>query len=538
MGTAHANDFFRHLTRGLAAEPQGEDSDRRLVERALAGRDELAFQAIVRRHGPMVYRVCWRVLQHPQDAEDAFQAAFLILARKLRSVRNHASLASWLHGVGHRVALKARAQAGARRRHEQQAARPDARPPEEVTWRELRAALDGELIRLPEKWRLPLVLCYLEGRTQDEAAGELGWSKSTLRRRLEEARTALACRLGGRGLGWPAALAAVLVSDCLTTAAPAPGLVAATVDAAAGVAAGKLVATAAPARVAALTEGVLKTMLLNRLRMATAVLAFLSLVTAGVGGLSYKAPVPTGHFQEAQPVQQQAPPPAVQDARPLVEKARELDEAKLRHKEAAAVLEMAQRNLQKAQERYEEEQDRYEAAKAKGQGKEENVVGGRLVKVNPEEHSIRVECWKTVHGKDRSFTARVYVDFPVAKTALIAQDNAKTKLAGLHLGGYIILKLDGKSAVSIVLEGATVGGPVRFVSANAARNTITVIAGRKDERRIYHLVKETEVITDRGKPARVQDLKEGTLLLLTRSVEDTNTVIRIETLSPAKEQEE
>src|SRR5207253_11068614 len=129
---------------------------------------------------------------HPQDAEDAFQAAFLVLARKLRTLRKHTSLASWLHGVAHRVALKARAQAAARRRREHQASRPGTRLPDEVTWGELRSALDDELSRLPDKWRQPLILCYLESRTQEEAAAQLGWSKSTLRRRLEEGRPALA----------------------------------------------------------------------------------------------------------------------------------------------------------------------------------------------------------------------------------------------------------------------------------------------------------------------------------------------------------
>src|SRR5258708_3280365 len=116
MAKANLGDFLRRLTRGMAAEMLRDESDRQLVERALAGRDEAAFEAIVRRHGAMVYRVCWRVLQHPQDAEDALQATFLVLAQKLRTVRNSASLASWLHGVAHRVALKSRAQSAARRR--------------------------------------------------------------------------------------------------------------------------------------------------------------------------------------------------------------------------------------------------------------------------------------------------------------------------------------------------------------------------------------------------------------------------------------
>src|SRR5262249_48748924 len=187
MATASMSTFLRRLTRGMTAETLRDQSDRQLVERLLAGRDEAVFEAIVRRHGPMVYRVCWRVLQQEQDAEDAFQATFLILAQQVRTVRRPASLASWLHGIARRGALKARAQSATRRHQERKW--PTANlPPEEVPWRELRAVLDAELERLPEKWRLPLILGYLEGRTQDEAAKQLGWSQRTLQRRLEEAR--------------------------------------------------------------------------------------------------------------------------------------------------------------------------------------------------------------------------------------------------------------------------------------------------------------------------------------------------------------
>src|SRR5262249_33394585 len=206
MATARLSVFLRRLTRGMVAEKLVDQFDRQLVEQFLVRRDEAVFETLVRRHGPMVYRVCWRVLQQEQDAEDALQATFLLLAQKLRTVRKHDSLASWLHGVAHRVALKAKAQAAIRRRHEQQASVTQPVPPDEVTWRELRTVLDAELAQLPEKWRLPLILCYLEGRTQDEAAGHLGWSRTTLQRRLTEAQEALGRRLKQRGVVWPAAL--------------------------------------------------------------------------------------------------------------------------------------------------------------------------------------------------------------------------------------------------------------------------------------------------------------------------------------------
>ena len=274
MPTRRLSLFLRHLARGMAAQTMANLSDRQLVEQFLASRDDSVFEVIVRRHGPMVYRVCWRALQQEQDAEDALQATFLVLAQKLHTVRKHSSLASWLHGVAYRVALKAKAQAVSRQRHERAASTSRAVPPDELRWKELRVVLDAELAQLPEKWRLPLILCYLEGRTQEEAAGQLSCSEKTLRRRLDEARAALGRRLSRRGVIWPAALSAVLLSDCVAPAAVKLGLVGPTVDAAARVAGGEPMTAAAlvSAKVAALTKGVLKAMLLAKLKIAAAAL--------------------------------------------------------------------------------------------------------------------------------------------------------------------------------------------------------------------------------------------------------------------------
>ena len=281
MATAHLSAFLRRLTRGMVAETLVDQSDRQLVEQFLVRRDEAVFETLVRRHGPMVHRVCWRVLQQEQDAEDAFQATFLVLAQKVHTVRKQDSLASWLHGVAHRVAVKAKAHAAIRRRCEQQASMSQTVPPDEVTWRELRTVLDAELAALPEKWRLPLILCYLEGRTQDEAAGHLGWSRTTLQRRLTEARAALGRRLKQRGVIWPAALSAVLLSDCVASAALPSALVGSTVEAARCVAAGQSATPIVSIKVVALTEGALKAMLLNKVKIASAIL----LVMALLGGL-------------------------------------------------------------------------------------------------------------------------------------------------------------------------------------------------------------------------------------------------------------
>jgi RNA polymerase sigma factor (sigma-70 family) len=535
MATANLSDFFRRLTRGMAAHTLADRSDSQLVQSALARRDEVALQAIVERHGRMVYRVCWRILQHRQDAEDAFQATFLVLAQKLRTVRKHASLASWLHGVAHRVALKAKAQAAAGRCRERHASRPESLPPDDVTWGELRSVLDFELCQLPDKWRLPLILCYLEGRTQEESAGQLGWSKSTLRRRLEEARVAMGYRLKRRGLVWPAVLAALMVCDCTTFAAPASGVVAATVEAAAGLASGKPLAASVSAKIAALTEGVLKTMFIAKMRLATAVLSCTTLVTAGISGLCYttRATEPTENRQELQPKSKPASPEDVQRLHLLAERARELEAAKKTLRQVEVILKNAQMKLAIAQEGYEKAQDSYVAERVRAQANEQTTLRGTLVKVNAKEDTIRLQHWKDVRGDGRQFIAMhfmAYEDFALAKDALILQDNVITKLGDLKPESRVTLHFNRERVARIIADGGTVPGPVRYVSSNEARKTIAVIAGRKDERRVYHLVKETETIAADGKTVNVSNLKEATLLLLTLSVQDSNTVVRIEAI--------
>src|SRR6516162_8076074 len=284
MPTATITDFMGRLTRQIRITSFADYSDRQLVEQALAGETDAAVAVIVHRHGPMVYRVCWRVLQRSQDAEDAFQATFLVLAGKLRSIRKLESLASWLHGIAHHVALRAKVQAQARRRREESAARAgNSTRTDDGNGNDLRAALDAELCRLPEKLRQPLVLCYLEGRTQDEAASQLGWSKSTLRRRLAKARDTLGRRLTARGVSLSASMAAVLVSDCIASGAPAPPLVASTVEAAAHVAAGETTATVATATVAALTGGLVRAMFVTKLKYVATAILLVALLCAGAG---------------------------------------------------------------------------------------------------------------------------------------------------------------------------------------------------------------------------------------------------------------
>ena len=235
MGKAALNTVIRRL---LSARAGDGPTDRHLLEHFLAHQDEAAFAALVERHGAMVLAVAHNVLRHRQDAEDVFQATFLVLARKAGSVRKRGSAGSWLHGVAYRLALKARAAAGRPASPgEARAARAPDESPDDLTWRELSAILHEELERLPDRYRGPLVLCYLEGLTQDQAAEHLGLAKGTLRGRLERARLLLRDRLARRGL----APAVVLLADASRPAgaAVAGALASATARNAAAFAAGR-----------------------------------------------------------------------------------------------------------------------------------------------------------------------------------------------------------------------------------------------------------------------------------------------------------
>jgi RNA polymerase sigma factor (sigma-70 family) len=220
--------LLQHVRR-LAASAT---SDEQLLADFRDRRSDEAFAALLARHGPMALNVCRRVLHDAHAAEDVLQATFLVLAGRAGSIRRRASLAGFLHGVAYRLAVRAR-----RRRPQ---GLPDAvcdraaGPPEELAWKEVLGILDHELGRLPDRYRAPLVLCHLEGRTQDEAARQLGWSLNTLRRRLAQGRRLLEARLRGRGVTLSAALAGLLAAGAVAVPGPLRAATLAAVGARAG----------------------------------------------------------------------------------------------------------------------------------------------------------------------------------------------------------------------------------------------------------------------------------------------------------------
>ena len=205
-------------------------SDGQLLREFAAG-DEAAFEALVTRHGPMVLGVCRRVLYDRRDVEDAFQATFLVLLKKAGALRNAEGVSPWLHGVAHRVAARIRSRSARRPAEESKGARPEAVELAcDLERSELQTLIDEEIGRLPEKYRRPVVLCYLEGRTHEDAARRLRCTAGSLRGRLDRAREKLRDRLTRRGLAPTVGLGALAAGGEAASAASVPAsLVAATV---------------------------------------------------------------------------------------------------------------------------------------------------------------------------------------------------------------------------------------------------------------------------------------------------------------------
>jgi RNA polymerase sigma factor (sigma-70 family) len=290
MATSPMSEVIQHLRRAVLLRDGAGPTDGQLLEDYLRRREVAALAALVRRHGPMVWGVCRRVLRSRHDAEDAFQATFLVLVRKASSIVPREMVANWLYGVAHHTAMKARATATRRAERERQVAEmPEPAVAEQDPWRDLQPLLDEALSRLPDRYRVPVVLCDLEGKTRKEAAQQLGCPKGTVAGRLARARTMLARRLAQRGVVLSGgALAAVLPQHAASACVP-PSVASSTIKAACLFAAGQAASTGViSAKAAALTGGVLKTMLLTKRKVATAGLLLVTVVGAG-GLLGYQA---------------------------------------------------------------------------------------------------------------------------------------------------------------------------------------------------------------------------------------------------------
>jgi RNA polymerase sigma factor (sigma-70 family) len=313
MATGQVNRILHSLRRLAEGRGLAGQTDGQLLDGFISRRDESAFEELLRRHGPMVLGVCRRVLGHVHDAEDAFQATFMVLVRKARSVVPRDLVGHWLYGVAYRVALQAQAKGSRRRAREKQVSNmPHPTTPAPEPAGELGALLDLELSRLPEKYRVPVVLCDLEGRPRRAAARQMGVPEGTLSSRLAAARKLLARRLARHGLAVSGPALAAALAGGATQAGVPPALALSTAKAAAAGAAADAVALGLlSARAAALTEGVIKMMLISKLKAIGAVLVALGMLSSGAGLMTLTADEPRPGTPVAQAKKVNVAQPAV-----------------------------------------------------------------------------------------------------------------------------------------------------------------------------------------------------------------------------------
>jgi RNA polymerase sigma factor (sigma-70 family) len=265
MATTQTAGMVHHLCRMVLMEEADQMTDEVLLKRFVTQGDESAFEVLVQRHGKMVLGVCRRVLADVHDSEDAFQATFLVLVRKAAAIRRPELLGHWLYGAAYRAALEAKA-LRRRSRERQVAFMPEPIAPSATPTGDLQLLLDREISRLPDKYRVPIVLCDLDGRTRREVAQSLGIPVGTLSGRLTTARRKLARRLTRLGVTVSSTLLGAALSHEIAAAVP-PSLVGATVQAVTAVTAGQAaVAGTISAKVALLSHGVMKSLLLSKLK--------------------------------------------------------------------------------------------------------------------------------------------------------------------------------------------------------------------------------------------------------------------------------
>jgi RNA polymerase sigma factor (sigma-70 family) len=303
MGRAQTATILRYVRNLVEAEDAQSLPDGDILRQFVATRDEQAFAILLQRHAPTVWGVCRQLLRSEQDAEDAFQATFLLLVRKAGSIRKSESLGCWLHGVAYRIALRARQSAQTRKTHERNAAghKPDAVAPD-LAWRGIEAALDEEVERLPRAYRTPFVLCCLGSKTREEAARELGWRLGTVSSRIARARALLQQRLARRGVTLSAALCADVLWRRSAAAAVPQALLRGLVRAAGmgGAGSGEGVSAAA----LLLAEGVVNSMTMTRWLLLPVFLIGVVLLGTAAGLAGW----PGG---EEKPVAQQGAPQAM-----------------------------------------------------------------------------------------------------------------------------------------------------------------------------------------------------------------------------------
>jgi RNA polymerase sigma factor (sigma-70 family) len=473
--------LLERLRAGLLRPAVGELSDGQLLQRFLAGREEAAFALLLRRHGPMVLGVCRRVLRQEQDAEDAFQATFLVLAKKAASVEPRERVGPWLYGVAYRTALKARSLAARRREVERAAARP-AGTSDESHPDDLRTLLERHLSQLPDRFRAPLILCDLQGRPRPEVARQLGLPEGTLSSRLARGRALLGRRLRRHGIALAASgLAAALAGEA--TAAPPAALTAATTAGALSVAAG--LTAGVPAHVLILTEGVLKAMTISKLKVAAAVLLSLAVLGMGVGVLSRPA---------------MADRPAVLPSEP------------------------ARGGDQKSKDAKE------------GKEEAETTVTVTVKAVDTGKHTLTA-----VVGNKKEQQEKTY---ELARDVRVILNDGRTKgdkgqegsVSDVTAGRSVELRLapGGKAVAAITLRPWSLSGAVKSVDAGKRTLTVTTKGENGEVEKTYSLVEGGHVLLsdrltkeDKEREGKLADLAAGTTVQVRVSAVDPKTALEL-----------
>ncbi len=475
--------LLRYLRNLVAVEDARKLDDQALLRRFVDHRDEAAFAALVDRHAPLVLAACRRLLASEQDAEDVLQATFLVLVRRAGSIRKHESVGSFLYGTAYLLARKARASETRRKERERAVAeaQPASAPPR--TWDDLGPVLDEELQALPDKYRAPLLLCGLQGKTRDEAARELGWAPGAVKIRLERGRELLRSRLARRGI---ALSVAFLVTSVATAAVPVR-TVAGVVEQSLRFAAGQPVN--APAALEQAT-GLLRELAVTKVRLIAALAAGVLAVGLGIGGFALTSDRNTPPVVDSTA---SAPPPSSPTVKP---------------------------------DRPPEPEPRppLTTPPVKAQPKSGATFAAVLRDVEPGKRTVTLRVREVNAAYPLAAGVDIQVDGQSASVADLAALGARPRVT-------VTLTADGTEVRSLSAHGETVSGTLRAV--NAGRNTITLLRIATDAKATPATwpVSPTAPVTLDGNPATLAELRDG-LSASVRLSADGKRVLALDAKSP------
>jgi RNA polymerase sigma factor (sigma-70 family) len=554
MAMAAFSGVMWHLRQAAFAVDGVQHTDGELLDLFRTDRDEAAFAALVRRHGPMVFGVCRRTLRNDADAEDAFQATFLVLARKAHDVRPAGQVGHWLYGVAYNTARKARVMNRRRLARERRAGEERLPDDRRDSRSEVHEALDIELSRLPDKFRAPVVLCDLEGEPLKEAARRLDCPAGTVASRLARARAILRRNLARRGVG----LAALI----------APGAAAASVPSKLAMQTTRAAIGAAPisTSVLKLTEGVIQAMFLSKVKTILAVIVAAGVLVAGIGNGSFSVladqdkPAKPGAAKTDKPVKPEKPAPGDAKKLPMFSgtvKNVQADKSSITitatkgdqsidrtfdvAKEVKVVLDGKEAKLAdvkagvKVTVKLAEDKSTVVAIAndkpADGDVKKPAGFTGNVKSVDAAKGTITVTATKGDTSIDRTF--------PVAENVKVSIDGREAKLGDLKAGTRVSIKFgdDRTTAAAIASEGTTLIGELKEVAASHVKVAVKVLADRTDkasakvEEKTLKVAEDIKVAVEGQKKATLSDLKTGSSVAVRMSA-DGEKAIAI--TSPAK----